>query len=192
LRGTPRTSSGSWPAAIQRLWREPLDGHEDGRGRRQSHRRLRPDVNVQAAGAELDAIASRLQKATTRGGFPEKFTVVAQTLVDSLIGSFKTTLYALLAAVFSATADRLQQRRQPVAGARNRPRTRDRHARHTRCDARPRLIRQLLVESFVLAAAACAVGCGLAYFGLNAVITLIPAGTLPRKPFFASMLRFCC
>jgi putative ABC transport system permease protein len=46
---------------------------------------------------------------------------------------------------------------------------------------RARLLRQLLVESFVLAAAASAVGCVLAYFGLSAVITLIPAGTLPEE-----------
>ena len=46
---------------------------------------------------------------------------------------------------------------------------------------RGRLVRQLLVESFTLAAAASAVGCVLAYFGLKAVITLIPAGTLPEE-----------
>jgi len=46
---------------------------------------------------------------------------------------------------------------------------------------RGRLIRQLLVESFTLAAAASAVGCVLAYLGLKAVITLIPAGTLPEE-----------
>ena len=34
---------------------------------------------------------------------------------------------------------------------------------------------------FALAVAASAVGCGLAYFGLKAVITLIPAGTLPAE-----------
>jgi putative ABC transport system permease protein len=46
---------------------------------------------------------------------------------------------------------------------------------------RGRLIRQLLVESFVLAAAACAIGCLLAYFGLRVVVSLIPAGTLPEE-----------
>jgi putative ABC transport system permease protein len=46
---------------------------------------------------------------------------------------------------------------------------------------RGRLIRQLLVESFLLAAAATGAGCVLAYFGLKVVVALIPAGTLPAE-----------
>jgi putative ABC transport system permease protein len=44
---------------------------------------------------------------------------------------------------------------------------------------RARLIRQLLVETFLLAIAACVTGCGLAYFGLKLVVSLIPRGMLP-------------
>jgi putative ABC transport system permease protein len=47
--------------------------------------------------------------------------------------------------------------------------------------SRARLIRQLLVETFVLAAAASAAGCTLAYFGLKTVVPLIPPGTLPDE-----------
>ncbi len=46
---------------------------------------------------------------------------------------------------------------------------------------RTRLIRQLLVESFVLAAAASLVGCALAYSSLRVVQTLIPAGMIPEE-----------
>jgi putative ABC transport system permease protein len=46
---------------------------------------------------------------------------------------------------------------------------------------RGRLIRQLLAESFLLATAATGTGCALAYFGLKAVVALIPAGTLPEE-----------
>src|SRR5207253_2569297 len=100
LRGTPRILVGIMPVHFNAfgasLWipmrADEAEGHLIGR--------LKPGVSAEAAGAELDAIAHHLQKADPRGRFPEKFTVVAQTLVDSLIGSFKTTLYALLAAVF--------------------------------------------------------------------------------------------
>jgi len=142
--------------------------------------RLKPGVAAQAAAADLDAIAQRLQQTGPKGRFPEKFTVVTRTLLDSLIGSFKTTLYALLAAVFlllliacSNVADLLL--------ARATAREREIAMRVTLGATRARLVRQLLVESFVLAAAASAVGCVLAYFGLNAVVSLIPTGTLPEE-----------
>jgi hypothetical protein len=41
------------------------------------------------------------------------------------------------------------------------------------------LIRQFLLESFVLATSACSVGCLLAYLGLKALLLLIPTGQLP-------------
>jgi putative ABC transport system permease protein len=180
LRGTPRTLIGIMPARFNAfgasLWMamrtDEVGGNLIGR--------LRRDVSVLAAGAELDAIAHRLQKANPCGTFPEEFTVVSQTLLDSLIGGFKKTLYALLAAVFlllliaCSNAANLLLARATV-------REREIAMRVALGATRGRLIRQLLVESFVLAAAASAVGCGLAYVGLNAVVTLIPAGTLPEE-----------
>src|SRR6266404_5407312 len=142
--------------------------------------RLKPGVSVQAAGADLDAIAHHLQNANPRGTFPENFTVVSQTLLDSLIGGFKKTLYALLAAVFLLLLIACSNVANLLL-ARATAREREIAMRVTLGATRGRLIRQLLVESFVLAAAASAVGCGLAHFGLKAVVTLIPAGTLPAE-----------
>jgi len=180
LRGTPRILVGIMPVHFNAfgasLWipmrADEAEGHLIGR--------LKPGVSAEAAGAELDAIAHHLQKADPRGRFPEKFTVVAQTLVDSLIGSFKTTLYALLAAVFLLLLIACSNVANLLL-ARATAREREIAMRVTLGATRGRLIRQLLVESFVLAAAASAVGCGLAYFGLKAVISLIPAGTLPEE-----------
>lgn len=180
LRGTPRTLVGIMPARFNAfgasLWipmrADEAEGLLIGR--------LKPGVSVEAAEAELDAIAHHLQNADPHGQFPEEFTVVAQTLVDSLIGSFKTTLYALLAAVFLLLLIACSNVGNLLL-ARATAREREIAMRVTLGATRGRLIRQLLVESFVLAAAASAVGCGLAYLGLKAVVTLIPAGTLPEE-----------
>ncbi len=180
LRGTPRTLVGIMPARFNAfgasLWM-PMRADE---AQGLLIGRLKPGVSVQAAGAELDAIAHRLQKAIPRGAFPEGFTVVAQTLLDSLIGSFKKTLYALLAAVFLLLLIACSNVANLLL-ARSTAREREIAMRVTLGATRGRLIRQLLVESFVLGAAASAVGCGLAYFGLKAVVTLIPAGALPEE-----------
>ena len=180
LRGTPRTLVGIMPARFNAfgasLWM-PMRTDESGGN---LIARLKPGVSVQAAGAELDAIAHRLQKTNLRGTFPETFRVEAQTLLDSLIGSFKNTLYALLAAVLLLLLIACSNVANLLL-ARATAREREIAMRVTLGATRGRLIRQLLVESFVLAAAASAVGCGLAYFGLKAVITLIPAGTFPEE-----------
>ncbi len=142
--------------------------------------RLKPGVSVQAAGADLDAIAHRLQKANPDGIFPAKFTIVSQTLLDSLIGDFKKTLYALLAAVlllFLIACSNVAN----LLLARATAREREIVMRATLGATRSRLIQQLLVESFMLASAASGAGCVLAYFGLKVVTALIPAGTLPEE-----------
>jgi len=141
--------------------------------------RLKPGIGVRAARSELDAIAHRLQEANP-GTFPEKFTVEAQTMLESLVGNFKKTLYALLAAVFLLLLIACSNVANLLL-ARATAREREFAMRVTLGATRGRLIRQLLVESFMLAAAASGVGCALAYFGLKAVITLIPAGTLPEE-----------
>jgi ABC-type antimicrobial peptide transport system permease subunit len=184
LRGHPMTLVGIMPARFNAfgasVWMpsraDEAGGHLIGC--------LKPGVSVQAAGAELDAIAHRLQKANPGGIFPENFTIVPQTLLDSLIGGFKKTLCALLAAVFLLLLIACSNVANLLL-ARATAREREIAMRVTLGATRSRLIRQLLVESFVLAAAASAVGCVLAYFGLKAVVTLIPAAHSPRKLLLA-------
>ncbi len=143
--------------------------------------RLKPGVSVQTARADLDAIAHRQHKANPGGIFPEeKFAIIPETLLDSLIGDFREILYALLGAVLlllliacgnvaNLFLARATARQSEIA------------VRATLGATRGRLIRQLLVESLVLAVAASGAGCVLAYFGLKVVVTLIPAGTLPEE-----------
>ncbi len=143
--------------------------------------RLKPGVSVKTAGADLDAIAHRMHKPNPDGVFPEdKFAIVSETLLDSLIGPFKKTLYALLAAVLFLLLIACSNVANLLL-ARATVREREIAMRATLGATRGRLIRQLLVENFVLAAAASGAGCALAYFGLKIVVALIPAHTLPEE-----------
>jgi predicted permease len=143
--------------------------------------RLKPLANVRTAGSDLDAIAHRLHKPNPGGIFPEdKFAITSETLLDSLIGNFGKTLYVLLAAVLLLLLIACSNVANLLL-ARATARSREIAVRATLGATRARLIRQLLVESVLLAAAATATGCVLAYFGLRVVIALIPAGTLPEE-----------
>ncbi len=142
--------------------------------------RLKPGVSVQTAGADLDAIAHALQKTYRSEMLPDKFAIVPQTLLDSIIGGFRKTLYALLAAVLlllliacSNVANLLLLR----ATARER----EMAMRATLGASRIRLVRQLFAESLVLALAASILGCALANLLLKVVVALIPAGALPEE-----------
>ena len=143
--------------------------------------RLKPGVTLRTAGADLDAIAHRMHKPNPGGLFPEeKFVIAPQMLLDSLIGNFKKTLFALLAAVFLLLLIACSNVANLLL-ARATAREREIAMRAMLGATRGRLIRQLLLESFVLAAAATGAGCALAYFGLKVVVALIPVGTLPEE-----------
>ena len=142
--------------------------------------RLKLGVSLQAASADLDEIAHRLQKIAPAGFFPEKFAIIPQYFVDTLIGNFKNTLYALLGAVLlllliacsnvanlllaRAASRELEIAMRAVMGA-----------------SRGRLIRQLLMESLLVAVMASAAGCGLAFFLVKVLVAMIPVGTLPTE-----------
>ena len=181
LNGKPRTLVGIMPLQFNafgaNFWLPAAPNY----GWLQLVGRLKPGVSAQTAGADLDAIAHRMHKPNPGGIFPEdKFAIVPQTLLDSLIGNFKKTLYVLVAAVLLLLLIACSNVANLLL-ARATAREREIAVRATLGATRGRLIRQLLVESFLLAAAATGAGCVLAYFGLNVAIALIPAGTLPEE-----------
>jgi predicted permease len=142
--------------------------------------RLKPGVGIETAAADLDAVAHRMHKPNPDGVFPEeKFAIAPQTLLDSLIGNFRKTLYLLVAAVLLLLLIACSNVANLLL-ARATAREREIAVRATLGATRGRLIRQLLVESFLLATAATAAGWVFAYFGLKVVVALIPAGTLPE------------
>jgi putative ABC transport system permease protein len=140
--------------------------------------RLKRGVSVQTAGADLTAIAQRMHKPNPNGIFPEdRFAIAPQTWLDSLIGNFRKTLYALLTAVLLLLLIACSNVANLLL-ARATAREREMAVRATLGATRSRLIWQLLQESFVLASASFLMGCALAYFGLKIVVALIPAGVL--------------
>jgi putative ABC transport system permease protein len=141
--------------------------------------RLKKGVSLQAA-ADLDAIVHRLSQANPGELYPQRLKLVTRTLLDFVVGDFKKTLYALLAAVFMllliacGNVGNLLLARATV-------REREIAVRVSLGASSGRLIRQLLVESFVLAAAACVAGCLFAYFGLKGLAAILPRGPIPEE-----------
>jgi putative ABC transport system permease protein len=142
--------------------------------------RLKKDASLQTAAADLDIIMHRLAQNNPGELYSQRFKVVTRTLLDFVVGDFKTTLYALLAAVSMllliacGNVGNLLLARATV-------REREIAVRASMGASPGRLIRQLLVESSVLAAAACFAGCLLAYFGLKGLVTIIPRGPIPEE-----------
>jgi putative ABC transport system permease protein len=180
LRGTPMILVGIMPARFNAFNASLWTAFHDNEAGGSLIGRLKPGASVQAAAAELDEISHRYQKSHPKGLFPDKFTIVCNTLLDSMIGDFRKTLYALLGAVFLLLIIACSNVANLLL-ARATAREREIAMRLTLGATRARLIRLLLAESFLLAAAASVLGCGLAYLGLKAVVTLIPPGMLPQE-----------
>jgi hypothetical protein len=119
--------------------------------------RLKDGVTLEQASAQLDAIGHRFAPTRPRD-YPERFVVYAESFVDSIIGPFRTTLYTMAAAVAlllliacTNVANMLLSR---AAG-----REQEMAVRAALGASRTRLVRQLLVESLLLAVAGAAIGC---------------------------------
>lgn len=143
--------------------------------------RLKNGVSVKAAVSELDSIAHELQKLHPGGEvYPAKFAIIGETLADSVVGGFKGKLYTLLAAVLLLLLIACSNVANLLL-ARATRREKEIAVRASLGASRGRLVRQLLSESFVLAAAAGVSGWVLAYLGLKIIITLTPPDAIPGE-----------
>jgi len=137
--------------------------------------RLREGVTLDQARREIAELSKRMDEENQR---PQSRPVVVMTLLDSMVGNVRTTLLAFFGAVglvlLIACAN--------VANlllARAESREREIAVRAAMGAGRARLIRQLLTESWLLAAAGGALGLLLAWGGIQLFLGYNP-GNIPR------------
>jgi predicted permease len=137
--------------------------------------RLKPDVTLARARAELSAIAGRLEQQ-----YPESNTgrgVTAGPLQDELVGDVRLTLYLVWGVVgvvlLIACANTATLLLGKASG-----RTREMAVRAALGAGRGRIARQLITESLLLALVAGACGIVLASWGVRALIALSPADVI--------------
>ena len=140
---------------------------------------MKPGLTAQAATPDLEIIARRLAKIYPKN-YPKQFELRVQALVDNVVGKFRNTLYTLLAAVglllLIACAN--------VANlllAKATARDKEFAVRATLGAGRWRMVRQLMVESVLVALAGAAAGCLFAWVELKGLIALLPQFTFPDE-----------
>jgi putative ABC transport system permease protein len=138
--------------------------------------RLKPGVTVEQAQAQMTAIATRLEQLYSASNTDK--TVVIHRMQDAMVSNVRFTLYVLLGAVgvvlLIACANMAN-----LLLAKATSRTREMAIRAAVGASRGRIVRQLIVESAVLAAVAGVIGLILAVWGAEAIKALAPSN-VPR------------
>jgi putative ABC transport system permease protein len=140
---------------------------------------LRPGVTRADAGSEMSIITKRLAKQYPKL-YPKRFSTSITTLAETVVGQFRSMLFILMAAVSMLLLIACSNVANLLL-ARATAREREIATRASLGATRWRLVRQLLSESLVLAAAGAALGCVLAWAGLKALIAIIPDGVVPAE-----------
>ena len=190
LNGTPRTLIGimpprfGWYEADVMMPDKPLRGARSvGPGFSVGYwfllGHLKPGVTRQEAQADLTVIAERLAKENPKD-YPAHFTVQLASLLDEVAGKFRSTLLTVMAAV----ALLLLIGCGNVANlmlARATGREKEFAIRAVLGAGRLQIVRQLLVESVILAMGGAALGTLLAWGGLKSIVDAMPGDTIPTE-----------
>lgn len=140
---------------------------------------LKPGVTQHQAQADLLVVARNLAKAYPKD-YPKHFTVETQTLTDLVVGQFRTTLFIILAAVGLMLLIGCGNVANLLL-ARATKREREFAIRAALGAGRWRIVRQLLVESLILAVGGAALGALFAWGGLKSLISIIPPEIIPAE-----------
>src|SRR4051812_8951504 len=135
--------------------------------------RLKQGVTVEQARSEIKAISARLEK-----GYPETNAGVGaavRPLLDNLLGSYRTSLTLLLGAVAVVLLIACANLANLLA-VRGAARAREFAVRAAMGAGRGQIVRQLLLESFVISAIGGALGLVFATWGRDALVAFAPAG----------------
>ena len=138
--------------------------------------RLKDGVTVEQARSEMIAIGARIEKLhpSTNAGVG----VAVRPLLDNLLGNYRTSLALLLGAVAVVLLIACANLANLLA-ARGAARAREFAIRAAMGAGRGQIIRQLLIESFVISALGAALGLVFAIWGRDALVAIAPAGA-PR------------
>jgi predicted permease len=134
---------------------------------------------MKEAEADLTVVANNLAKVYPTE-YPKHFSVHVKTLTDLVVGQFRTTLYIVLAAVGLLLLIGCGNVANLLL-ARATTREKEFAIRSALGSNRWRLVRQLLVESLILAIGGAAVGTLLAWGGLKSLVALMPQNIIPAE-----------
>lgn len=185
LNGEPRTVVGVMPPRfewnIADLWLPSALSRTDDvnspRGFRAFQARLRPGVTIEEAEAQLNVIAAR-RAAEFPKDYPPHSRIQVITVIDWVVGRFRSVLYTLFAAVSLLLVIACCNVANMLL-ARATAREREITIRAALGASRARIVRQLLAESAILAAGGVLAGCLLAYGGIAALARLMPRQGIP-------------
>jgi len=189
LNGTPRTLIGIMPPRFgfgdADMWIPTKPSHSSATERNGfpmywfllAH--LKPGVSIRQAESDLTVVAKNLSTIYPKD-YPKKFSVHIETLTDSVVGRFRTTLYIVLGAVGLLLLIGCGNVANLLL-ARATTREKEFAIRAALGAGRWRIIRQLLVESFLLAAGGAVLGALLAWGGLKGLVALMPQQIIPAE-----------
>lgn len=186
LNGAARTLVGIMPPRFTKmgadLWMPMVPNRADPEAKQQYFMfqgHLKPGVTFRDAQADIEVLAHHLAQVYPKD-YPSKFTVEVVSWVDWLVRGFRPTLYTLAAAVSLLLLIACSNVANMLL-ARATAREKEMAIRSSLGATRWRLIRQLLMESFLLAVGGAAIGCLLSYGGIKALVTAIPQGAIPQE-----------
>jgi len=140
---------------------------------------LKPGVSIRQAESDLTVVAKNLSTVYPKD-YPKKFSVHIETLTNLVVGQFRTTLYIVLAAVGLLLLIGCGNVANLLL-ARATTREKEFAIRAALGAGRWRIIRQLLVESFLLAISGAILGALFAWGGLKGLVALIPPRIIPAE-----------
>jgi putative ABC transport system permease protein len=140
---------------------------------------LKPGVSERQAQADFTVIANRLALVYPKD-YPKHFTVEIQSLTNLVVGRFRTTLYIVLAAVGLLLLIGCGNVANLLL-ARATGREKEFAIRAALGAGRWRLVRQLLVESLILAVGGALFGALIAWGGLKSLVAAMPQEIIPAE-----------
>jgi putative ABC transport system permease protein len=140
---------------------------------------LKHGVSMQQAEADLTVVSHHLA-GVYPDIYPKHFSIQVQSLTDQVVGQFRTTLYIILSAVGLLLLIGCGNVANLLL-AKATTREKEFAIRCALGASRRRVIRQLLVESLILALSGALFGTLLAWIGLRFIVALMPQGTIAAE-----------